>query len=206
MPPFSLFTCIAFHSCAISRANPDTVVCSTDSSSFQSFELYIAAGDSFASSKAVAAMLITKLEASKQEGGAAQLVDDEVGFDRFAAQMFICSREQRGDEAGLEQIRGPKSSPFSLTRVCHPQWLNEVWGVAKVAAANHTSSLVLQTRAMLKIKGGDTKKLKSPSGTVAGGPRRPFAYPCDDPVVKANSGLCFDYEVSPLFPEVLPTV
>ena len=90
--------------------------------------------------------------------------------------------------------------------MCPPQWLNEVRGFAKVAAANHTSSLVLQTRAMLKIKGGDTKKLKSPIGSVGEGPRRPFAYPCDDPVVKANSGLSFDYEVSPLFPEVLPTM
>jgi hypothetical protein len=169
--------------------SPDAAVpCSTDSSSFQSFELYIAAGDSFASAKAVAAMLVSRLEERKQGGEGTQLVDEEVRNDKF---------------------RPPWEIPPCFSRnlcACPPQWLNEVRGFAKVAAANHTSALVLQTRAMLKIKGGDTKKLKSPSGSVGEGPRRPFAYPCDDPVVKANSGLSFDFEVSPLFPEVLPTM
>lgn len=59
---------------------------------------------------------------------------------------------------------------------------------------------------MLRLKGGDTKKLKAPVGTAKDGERRPFAYPCDDPLVKANLVLSFDYELCALFPEVLPTM
>lgn len=49
---------------------------STDSSSFQSFELFIAAGESFAAAKEVAARLLSRMEAGAAEGGHS-MVDKE---------------------------------------------------------------------------------------------------------------------------------
>ena len=83
-------------------------------------------------------------------------------------------------------------------------WLKEVQGFAKVASSNYVQALSLKTSAMLKIKGKEGIKKKAGDEAQEALPRRAFVYPCDDPLVKANPVLNFDYELCSLYPEVIP--